>query len=311
MKRILVLLFILEVSAFGIEYNTYEMNVKHEFNASYRGRDSESDFAVEFGTQGPGPYGPSIYFFNENLVVSDEVINRTIYLNDDFSFNEIKDISFSDSIVYKMDNRLLGVSYDGITIIKNWEYESVIDTYSLTMFKEYKSILYINEYIFIHDKEGVLWAINKPSMGSNLTNLLSEEETIKLIQNGLIDNLTVDSKKRLFLDGKLQTLDYKTFYEYYKSLKPGLEKLSKLEFQVTAKTSSMMDYISTDKDDNSYWVMGHKYICIFDNEGLLFEFFEYDRKKSSTYPAVSPEGDVYFMKHGEDKVTLYKIERQW
>ena len=64
-------------------------------------------------------------------------------------------------------------------------------------------------------------------------------------------------------------------------------------------------------DGNYYWDLGGSHMTVFRPNGILFEFFQYNEDLSDSTPAVSPSGDIYFMHYGEDKVTLYKIERQW
>jgi len=69
--------------------------------------------------------------------------------------------------------------------------------------------------------------------------------------------------------------------------------------------------IGTDIYGNTYWTSWNTDIAVFNKDGFMIDLFVASRSKSSTTPAVSPSGDVYFMGYGEDNVTLYKIKRQW
>ena len=308
---------VISSSLFAIEYNQYEMKRVYEFSVSYSGENDINDLIfVKNPGSGDIVVGPAIFFDGKTLAIADQIGGRTIYLKNDYSFNKIVKYSFYNKNIYKLDEYLLGFNKSSsISIYKSRTMEkcSHISFYELGFLQHSKSAFYHSNILFIHDKDGKLWSIKNPGLDSvkNRKNLLNEEKTLALFKDGDIDGLTIDSEKRLFLNGELQTLDYAVFYKYYKSLHPELEKLTMLEFQISPKTANMMTYINKDNHLNTYWDMGGRYICIFNSSGLLYDFFEYDSKKSSTTPAVSPSGDIYFMHHGEDKVTLYKIERQW
>lgn len=313
---ILFIVILLSTSLFSIEYNSYEMILENEFSASYRGQGDVNDLAVEFGTQGIGPRGPSIFFKQNELIISDQLIDRSIIVNKDYTFKEVIGISLFDSLTYIMDATLVGVNHDGIVILKNWEYLAVIDTNEFTKFRGYKSVIYYNKYLFIHDKNNDLWSIKEPSMDANKnkSNVINEEDTIKLINSGDIIGLTIDSEKRLFLDGELKTLDMDVFYKYYK----GQQKIKNIESPTVNFTMTTEDILTgsgkllgIDNDSNTYWSSWNTDIAVFNNNGFLIDLFVIDEKYISSTPAISPEGDVFFMDYGKDKVSLYKVPRQW
>ncbi len=319
MKNVyLAILIIYTSNIFAIEYNQYEMKTEHVFSAENGEQDIDKvglGFAFEGGLSAGGP---TIFFDDNNLILADQEKSRTIFLNDDYTFNEFFAKSFYLSNIYFIPSfYFMGITTEGHIGIFNkkngWELIVLLSVDNLAFLRNSKSAFYHSNILFIHDENGKLWSIKNPGLddSKNRKNLLDEKKTLALFKNGDIDGLTIDSEKRLFLNGELQTLDYAIFYSYYKSLHPELEKLTKLQFQISSKTANMMTYLNKDSDLNTYWDMGGKYIAIFNDSGLLFDFFEYDGDKSSTTPAVSPSGDIYFMHHGEEKVTLYKIDRQW
>ena len=319
----IAIIMVISSSLFAIEYNQYDMKKikKYDYRQINFDKNIEDKYPDSLGYipgEGyGGPNGPEIFCQDENLVIVDQGKNRTIYLDKDYNFNKTYDTSFFDQVVNKInEDILLGFGPSGISITDistGFEIMSILSSYTFDFVNNSKSAFYHSNILFIHDKDGKLWSIKNPSLddAKNRKNLLNEEKTLALFKDGDIDGLTIDSEKRLFLNGELQTLDYAVFYKYYKSFYPNRELTIKAGLQVTDAAASSMVYIGYDSDGNYYWRLGQKHMAIFNHKGFTIDFFKYDRKKVSTTPAVSPSGDIYFMHHGEDKVTLYKIERQW
>ena len=310
---LVVVIMCINNSLFAIEYNQYDMNVVKEYEASQSNLDIEP-LRVNFHHNNPEPSGPMIYFKNETLVIADQNANRTISLTDDYTFDKKYNFSFSNEKIHQMNDYILGFDqFDGIHVSYNWNLIVRVSFDYIEVLRYSQSAFYHSNILFVHDENGKLWSIKNPGLddSKNRKNLLNEDKTLDLFKNGDIDGLTIDSEKRLFLNGELQTLDYAVFYKYYKGLHPEGKLSLKLDTQVTDEASSSMRYIGKDNEGNYYWRLGQKHMSIFNYQGFLIEIFKYDRKKVSTTPAVSPPGDIYFMHHGEEKVTLYKIDRQW
>ena len=313
-KIYIVALLIISFSLFAIEYNQYEMERVHEFSVSdYRNKDENKLSVNNYSGGGDLVNGPSIYFDEINLVVIDQLSNRTIPLDDKYNFREIYPSSFQDNIVYKQGNYFVGIDNYGVRIRKDYKYVADLRASDLYMVRNSKSAFYHSNILFIHDKDGKLWSIKNPGLDSvkNRKNLLNEEKTLALFKDGDIDGLTIDSEKRLFLNGELQTLDIKTYFDYIINIKKHFSDIFNKKSSNNFYIRNNADFIGSDTDDNKYWYENNRVLVInkdgipIDNILLTPDFM------LPVPPAVSPSGDIYFMHHGEDKVTLYKIERQW
>ena len=314
----IAIIMVISSSLFAIEYNQYEMKRVHEFSAENGEKDIDKvglGFAFEGGLSAGGP---AIFFDENNFVLADQEKGRTIYLNNDYSFKKIYKKSFYlNSIYFNPSSYFMGLTTEGHIGIfdktNGWELIVQISVDNLSFLRNSKSAFYHSHILFIHDKDGKLWSIKTPSLddAKNRKNLLNEEKTLALFKDGDIDGLTIDSEKRLFLNGELQTLDYKTYINYYSVNKNIAGTIRNFNYTYDyLKTFQLDDFLGKDKYGNKYWGYRGAFM-VFNNNGGMIDFSTYTSKKSSTTPAVSPSGDIYFMHHGEDKVTLYKIERQW
>lgn len=313
--KILILLLIVSGSVYAVEYNTYDIIVEHEFSASYRGRNDTNDLNVDLELGGPGPWGPTIYFRGEKTYIADRLNNRTVITHDNYSYQSIETNSFtSNSLIVIQDNNEIGVSDYGVSIRSNGQFTGQVRSSDISFMRSVKSALYYKNYLFIHDKNNILWSIKEPSndVNKNKSNVLNEEDTIELINSRKIKGLTIDSEKRLFVDGELRTLDYKTYIGYWASKNDLIAgNINEGIFSYERIKPMMLDYyLGSDTDGNEYW-SSVRTIMVFNKTGYLIDRFRFNMQKSETTPIVSPEGDVYFMNYSKDKVTLYKIPRQW
>lgn len=318
-KLLLIFLFLITLYAYSIEYNTYDMEQVFAFKASNLGLDNISDLAIVENPRAGEELGPVIYFDKESLVIADQAnkYRRTIYLNDDFTFDKIVKDSFYASKNQSFEDYIIGRGKSHITLFDKtpkWEVRFWLSDDDFIFLRRYKDSFYQENTLFIFDENNTLWAIKDPSLDNekNKANIISEEDIIKDINEGKYKGLTIDDKKRLFLDGELQTINYKTFMSLL------LDKNQKIagkikgfvyEYSLLARFA-ITTYSCKDNDGNNYWSTDRTFI-IYSPDGKLVDLFRYDSNLSDTYPAVSPEGDIYFLKYGEDKVTLYKIKRQW
>jgi len=325
MKRIFLTLVLLSClyNLIAIEYNTYDMEVEHVFSAANLNAKTDNDLAIITFGQNPGASGPGLFFFYDTLVISDQAYwnddRRTIFLKEDYSFDKIFVGSFYQSINYINNNLIFGLGYDDITCfsMNNDEMKNKfkIKNSSLSAFdSQYKDFYYQDNTLFIVDKNDTLWGIRNPGLdiNENKKNIITEEEIIEEINSGKYKGLTIDTEKRLFLDGELQTLQYKVFVDYWSENSTkisGSIKGYEYTFEELLK-SNYSNFLGKDLDGNNYWA-SRKTLIVFNKTGNIIERARFDIYKSNTYPAVSPSGDVYFMGYGEDNVTLYKIKRQW
>ncbi len=319
MRKIFILLILIISinNIFGIEYNTYDMEVEHVFKASHLGVDSVDDLAINKHPGGEDASGPAIFFKNENLIVSDQTrMNmRTIILNKDYSFKKIVVNSFFRANIVHYDNVIIGMRFHETVNIfdQNFVQKSWLSYDNISFFNGYKDLYYKDNTLFITDNSYKLWGIRNPSLdiNENKKNIMTEEEIIEEINSGKYKGLTIDSEKRLFLDGELQTIQYMKYILQFQNKKDIAGTIKKFNYNYETLAKFSMDtYLGKDHDENCYW-SSSRTIMVFNKNGKLLNLFRFDEDKSNTYPAVSPSGDIYFMGYGTDNVTLYKIKRQW
>lgn len=319
MRKSIVILLCLCTKIFPVDFIEYKMHLVKEYKTNKSHSADEADFLNINNSQGySGPGGPGVMFVGDNLIIIDQEKLRSILVNEVYSFEEVYDMGLYNEKSIVTQEYILGYnSSEGVTILsrKNpFELISQIKTTDITITNQAIDYYYHSGILFIFDKQRTLWSIKNPSLDSeeNKRNLLNEEDTLKLFDRGDIDGLTIDSDKRLFLNRELLTIDFETFHLYHKKLNnydPWLSEYK--DINATEEASKSMTFIGKDSDGNYYWDNGGSSIAVFRNNGFLFEFFLYDDSHSSTMPTVSPEGDIYFMHHAPELVTLYKIKRQW
>lgn len=303
---------------FAIEYNKYEMESEHVFNASHFGHNDENDIGVNLYPGGEDSLGPGLFFIKKQIIISDQSRkkNRTIYLNNNYSFDKIFEKSFVQSTVYNFINVALGNRFNKFISIYNIEPYEPITFLSYSDFhflSSYRDVYYQDNTLFVHDKNFKLWAIRNPGMDTNENrkNVISEEYIIKEIKSGKYEGLTIDDKKRLFKDGELQTVNIKRFFEYYNEQisdpLPILNKKNKENFYIRNNAV----YLGRDEQGFTYWYDNNRVLVVDDNHTPINDILLTKEFMLYTNPAISPKGDIFFLDYGTDKVTLYKIKRQW
>lgn len=313
--RIIIILSIMlcNIGLYSMEYNTYEMVKVHEFNASEDTKDN-SYLRTNFYDQ--DPHGPMLYFDNDKLVLADQNNNRTIILNENYSFSQIYNFSFFEDKIYNFGKFFIGFNKAyGVVVSDDEKIIIRVSFDDIIQLRQSTNVFYHSNILFIYDKNGKLWSIKNPGLDKNLNilNLLNETETIKLFMNkNIVDGLTIDSKKRIYLDGELQTVDIKIFTEYKKNTrdienKPYTEK----NFEEDYFVDNSGVFIGFDEDGNSYWYYNRGVLVINAYGWPIMIFTVNDQSKVSTTPTVSNKGDVFFLHSEPDLVTLYKIPRKW
>lgn len=321
-KLILILVLTISFNLFAIEYNTYKMEVEYKFKA-FDKNEREFEYLAVNNNPGSGSLsqGPAIFFIDNKLVFADQASHnlRTIILDNNYNTYREYNNSFYNMVVTQFQDIYIGhnPSYiQGFDISQEWKETFRISTYDLELFNSYSDLYYQDNTLFIFDKNNKLWGIKNPSIDSvqNRKNIIEEVVLINKINNGDYKGLSIDKEKRLFFDNELQTVNFYTFINYFKEIQN--ERLLSqpiVDFSLTIEdiTTGSESFLGEDMYGNTYWTSWNTDIAVINNEGFMIDLFVADSIYPSTYPAVSPEGDVYFLEYGEDSVTLYKVERQW
>jgi hypothetical protein len=133
-----------------------------------------------------------------------------------------------------------------------------------------------------------------------------------------MDGLTMDDKYRLFRDGKLVNRDYYNWMDYWMDYHNITDPISFVQNNNQNGKPLGRDgwayayYMGEDAAGNIYWCKQfNNSVTVFNEQGWCFEEIEY--QSSSFLPTVHPNGDIYFMKWGEEQnsVDLYKIPNTW
>lgn len=312
-KRVIILLlFCITNLIFSNSFKKYNLELIKRYIID---NSDNTKLGADLGQGGPGTLIPIIFFDNENLVISDNKNRRSIILDKDFEFEQIHKGNFFNYSIYNQKEYIFAFhkKTSAVVYIKSDQWKLLCNLKLENFLFNPKDIIFHSNTLFIYDFNWKLWSIKEPTIDSdeNYLKLMNEDETLELIKNGDIDGLTIDPKKRLIINGELQTTNYEVFYHYYKDQNHGIKYLSDgLDYEVSLKSTPYLTYIGRDHKGYFYWDMDG-FICVFNKKGLLTCIFEYDYTKTDGYPAVSPEGDIYFIKSTQEKASLYKITRDW
>lgn len=146
-------------------------------------------------------------------------------------------------------------------------------------------------------------------------NVSTQKLLSELEMNGLT-GLSIDKMNRLLFDGTIETMNYKTFIEYY------LEKNGQSDFQAYRNSnihkfkpintqSDGIQFLGKDIKKNVYWDIDIGYILIFNKDGYVLDFVKYNNSSSKTQPAIHPSGDVYILDYDKNGVYLNRIKNVW
>lgn len=316
---IYLILIFTRVTIFSVEYNTYKMEKVHDYVVGILKEGGGETLGVNNpGMSGPTPYGPGISYFDNSLHIMDIHRSRTIKVSEeDYLFEEILGYNLYLGLIYEMDGCLVRINNfeQTLSIYRDGKI-AYLDLEELGDFRYISSFFYFNNTLFLHNKNNEINSITDPTIDwkDNRKKLTNEEDTIELINSGKFKGLTIDTENRLFLNGELRTLDYDTFLSYHREIqkRKGLER-PKVNFTMQVKDfkTGSENLIGTDELGYTYWSSWNTDIAVFNPDGFLIELFVVNKEYIPTYPAVTSEGDIYFMHHDVDKVTLYKIKRQW
>jgi hypothetical protein len=129
--------------------------------------------------------------------------------------------------------------------------------------------------------------------------------------------VTLDNESRLFVNGELETRDYKVYISYWMENYQIADiqeyrRLKEHKKWPLNKDAYGMTYLGKDSNSNQYWHNSTlDAILVFNEHGYCQDFFKYDNNKSKTLPAIHPSGDVHFLDYDKNGVYLLRIENVW
>jgi len=256
------------------------------------------------------------------FLISDFKNKRLIFYNKKLDYiNEITDKKIFLYVVdyyEKRDNLLLCYTFQTLSA---FNMDSMVLKYNISLgnFRKYvrgygfrnNSIINFNNLILFYRRDKQIVSIIHPSMDpeTNKQNFRGPEETRKIIKEKQLpglENLSIDDKDRLFVNGELVTKDFDVFVEYWNEKHKKLkEKASKLNITVNPEShfGGRLFNLGKDAAGNYYWGDGVR-ILVFNKDGFLIDYFKGTNGDSITIPALHPCGDIYFIgpKYGTEKV---------
>jgi hypothetical protein len=327
MRKIGMLIFSLGVIAarcLSQGYNQYPLVRMYQWNIG-TGKDN---LATYYPGSDIGPNGPTGLCFNArgNLIIYDNQNQKIKKYS--YEYNVIKswDIEKVDTNIQiqAIKNQLLFTGKLLVFRIIEDKNPQVLIKYGVEgMGKNLHTQYYLfNDLLFIQNGTSIESMIPNPVLNpaENNHRFLNEVATRELFKEpekyGLA-GVTLDSKNRLFVNGELETRDYRTFYEYW-SKKNNSETLKKknvvFSWDATQYLKQSVAFVGKDSIGNRYWTPGFP-VMVFNPQGYLIDFIIPDpdhimEKKKTSY-AIHPSGDIYFLDYDKVGVYLYRVENVW
>lgn len=322
---ICMILFITKLNTYSEEAHDYEEILIHSFTIG--SADDQLGLLTGDSAYGTSATKPMSMNFDDknNLIICDMINSRVLLFNKDFILKESYynyKMSTSGVIFNFSEDLLFGVGGSMRHYILNKKNNKSVEvtvpfkvgdsTTTNTVFTEKIIFSYLKDgsicSFILEDKENLTYS---KMLNSNETRMLfSHKEEYSL------GGYELDSKDRIYLNGKLQNRDYKTMYAYWDEEHKKKNETQPREIPKVPnfeKLSTGGTYNGEDVDGNTYWRFGNTTL-IFDKNGWVLDAFAYDKKPIAGL-AVNSNGDVFYIALDDigDKLifNMYKIERQW
>lgn len=328
MKRIILLLVILFIifTVYANEIINYDYEVVGLINLGIKngelGKDKKEIMGITPAIPGP------LFISNRNkLYIFDEYNNRI----------NVYDISLN--YLYKID---LNYEKIGIDIYKiyNIKFDENENLYLITAGLEGREFIFIDNnknvmkipipkakevysrFNFFPFQNKIIYSVKNDikyfdflntRSNVNIDNFYYETEKTNNIVNEVNRNKLVSflQANKIILNGnRLFTTNNMVWLKYYEFLNNNANKTITKEI-VIDKHISMEIFLGFDDSDNVYWkgpVKNTTCILVYNILGEIIDCF---KSIKGGVPAVAPNGDIYYMETGAEKVTVYKITRRW
>ncbi|MFW6363080.1 MAG: hypothetical protein ACOC0D_04460, partial [Spirochaeta sp.] len=263
--------------------------------------------------------GPNSLFFSGNIpVVADTLNARFVELDSQFNWN--RSLSTGRNAPHGYFEETHEGNWVSFSMMSLSGFSSSLEPLYVVVGSQddpllttsFRDALYHNGYLFILNGNVQLVSIESPEYEREVDagKIRNTDQTRALFAaNSDWDSqgLSIDDRDRLFLNGELMTRDFDTFADYWYEVHDGdMEKLTKFGRRLGGDR-----YIGKDDIGYTYWLAAHLYVLVFDETGKLIEWIKFDHQNVSTIPAVSPEGDLYFMGYEPESINIYRITRRW
>jgi hypothetical protein len=316
-KMVKYSLFCIAISIFSIslegqETNSYPLIEVKIFDIG-KGDEQLGYDSSQIVKQGPTGIGFSnqgrlyvLDYFNNMLKIGNARFDliKAIKIDDD-TWSPITLLVTKDIIIGLNSYRASYIKNDGIVKNLIW-HENAFNPIKVAFIPNYCFSYSDNELtVFLFD--------SKEKAGYRV---LNESATYALIDTpekyGLI-GVTIDGKNRLFINGKLETRDYRAYMEYWAQKYNFVNVISFCRdsmHKVTPYSEEQegINYLGEDINGNIIWSVYGMTILVFTRKGQCINKFDYDNNKCKTLPAIHPSGDVYFLDYDKEGVYLYRVE---
>jgi len=313
---IVVIFMLSNITLYSNEYNVYQQ----ELVQIYKVGNSKGEFILDLST--PYDNGPSAISFDANgkLYIVDIVKYRLVVFYNNKFVNEYYNLFSCKSRQLEIREDYL-ISYgDQCISIDNIDFRKKAIVYlNESIYKDeipnITNIIFTDDIIFLYLKNGSILSISNLGLDweENNKKILGHNETEALFEFGEKYNLfglTIDDKKRIFLNGELLTRNYEAFYKYWEEINIDMKDHKFIPLKPEYSDNAI--FIGKDVNNNFYWDIGLSHIYVFNKNGLVLELFKYNKKREyKTLPAIHPSGDVYFLDYDENGVYLYRVKNVW
>lgn len=286
------------------EYSIYTQELLKRFPLS------DDGFSLDFFREYPN--GPTALRFdnNGNLYICNAVENEVLVFNNDLQIIDVISGGASGN------TQSFSILDSGQLLVFSRRYLALVNKTGSNIFEfsfthtSYKNQIdgfpfYLNGVVFAYLDNGGIISINEPER-NGLESILNTEETRDLLQEDRFseNGIFLDQDNRVFLDSSIITNSYGI---YYSTL---VENDNHFIDPSRFNTRYHMFFLGFDNSGNRYWDANGA-ILIFNHNDTMIDAFICSNYSSKTFPAIHPNGDVFFLDYDNDSITLYRIENTW
>ncbi|MBN1409270.1 MAG: hypothetical protein JW969_00400 [Spirochaetales bacterium] len=187
----------------------------------------------------------------------------------------------------------------------------------------------IGNLVLFYLVDGSLAAFNNPGpdplknnekllFGEELSSFLPVDKNIHVesISPGFdFSGIPEDGLTALYDGDRLVTRDLLTFLAQSKEIR-NIEDVKVIDSEMAVDLTFFVNktrdasFIGIDQSGNAYFYSYNTFL-IFNGTGELLDVFKIRNRRTTTFPAVSPAGEIFFLFHTSKMNELYKLAKKW